>query len=198
MVSQLPPIDQFDNEYIIPSFYDNSGTFIQIITPLQNDIRIHTGTNTTMWHLIEHKYKNFEIASNETTTVHSTHPVMVTGCAMGSYTNDPYMTVIPGINQYLDFYKIVVPDQYRENFICVIIPNESLFNLRINNMDITHFKSVFKHSLEFLGKEFSIRTIRVQEGIYDLRTTDQQSFGLIVFGHRPSDGYGFSGNFVLP
>lgn len=198
MVSQLPPIDQFDNEYIIPSFYDNSGTFIQIITPVQNDIRIRTGSNTTMWHLTQHKHKNFEIASNETTTVHSTHPVMVTGCAMGSYTNDPYMTVIPGIKQYLDFYKIVVPDQYRENFICVIIPNESLFNLRINNMDITHFKSVFKQSLVFSGKEFSIRTIRVQEGLYDLRTTDQQPFGLIVFGHRPSDGYGFSGNFVLP
>ena len=41
---------------------------------------------------------------------------------MSSDTNDPYMTVTPGIHHYSDYYKIIVPGNYINNIISVIIP----------------------------------------------------------------------------
>lgn len=81
-----------------------------------------------MWYLIEYKYKNFKIVFNEMIIVQFNYVVMVIGCVMGFYSNDFYMIVIFGINQYFDFYKIVVFDYYRESFICVIIFYEFFFN----------------------------------------------------------------------
>lgn len=122
MLSQLPPIDQFDNDYIIPPFYDNSGSFIQVLSPFHSTVNTITGNSTSTYHLNDQEHKNITATANNVTIVKSDRPVMVTGYAMGSNSNYPYMTVIPGVNQYLDYYKIVVPDQYRDNYLCVIIP----------------------------------------------------------------------------
>lgn len=198
ILSQLPPIDQFDNEYIIPPFYNNSGTLIQVLSPFDSNVSTSTGNRTSTFHLNDNGHKNIKITENEVTIVKSDRPVMVTGYAMGSRSNDPYMTVIPGINQYLDYYKIVVPYQYRENYLSVIFSTGSLVNLHINQIPIRQFNAVYQWSVVSSGKTFIVRTIRVQQGVYTLSTLDQEPFGLIVFGHRDYDGYGFAGNFVLP
>ncbi|XP_052696261.1 IgGFc-binding protein-like [Crassostrea angulata] len=198
-VSQLPPIDQFDNEYIIPSFYNNSGTLIQVLSPFDSKVNITIGTNIiSMLHLTEKEYKNIKVTTNEVTIVKSNRTVMVTGYAMGSSSNDPYMTVIPGVHQYLDYYKIVIPDKYRDNYLCVIIPTGSFNNLHINQTPVGQFGIVYQWSVISSGKSFDVRTILVKEGVYTLGTTDQVPFGLIVYGHRINDGYGFAGNFVSP
>nr|XP_034318233.1 IgGFc-binding protein-like isoform X2 [Crassostrea gigas] len=198
MLSQLPPIDQFDNEYIIPPFYDNSGTFIQVVSPFHSNVNTITGNSTSRYHLNDQEHKNITVTTDNVTIVKSERPVMVTGYAMGSQFHDPYMTVIPGINQYLDYYKIVVPDQYRDNYLCVIIPTGSSNNLHINQLSIGQFNTVYQRAVDSSGKTFNVRTFRVQEGVYTLKTTDREPFGLIVYGHRTDDGYGFAGNFVLP
>lgn len=169
-----------------------------MLSPFYNNVNITLGTNISMLHLTEREYKNIKVTANEVAIVKSYHSVMVTGYAMGSHSNDPYMTVIPGINQYLDYYKIVVPDQYRDNYLCVIIPTGSLNNLYINQIPVSQFDAVYQRSVISSGKSFYVRTIPVKEGVYTLRTTDQEPFGLIVYGHRNNDGYGFAGNFVLP
>lgn len=51
MVSQLPPIDQFDHKYIIPSFYNNTATVIQVLSPFDNNVSISTENNITRLHL---------------------------------------------------------------------------------------------------------------------------------------------------
>lgn len=198
MVSQLQPIDQFDHEYIIPPVYSNSGTLIQVLSPFYNNVSISIGNNLSRLPLNEKEHKNITVTTNEVTIVKSDRPVMVTGYAMGSSSNDPYMTVIPGINHYLEYYKIVTPDQYRDNYLCVIFSTGSLNNLHINQIPVGQFNTVFQRSVDSSGKSFIVQTIRVQEGVYTLKTTYQEPFGLIVYGHRKDDGYGFAGNFVLP
>ena len=200
MVSQLPPVREYDNEYIIPCFFKNDKTLSQVISPVRNTINITIGTNTAIMVLQAHEYHNFEISPNITVIVKADHPVQVTGFAMGSDTNDvdPYMTVIPGIQHYLDYYKIIVPENYTENYLCVIVPRQSLGNLKINSLSVNNFKTAF-HSEELSsGKTYTIRIISVSHGVYVLKTTDQAGFGLLVYGHRRFDGYGYAGNFVFP
>jgi hypothetical protein len=141
------------------------------------------------------EYKNVEITQNETVVLASNRPVLVTGFGMGGM-YDPFMTVIPGVHQYLSFYTVVVPDGYDENFLCVIIPSDSVKSLRINDLNVDHYETVY-HSSVVVGKIFHVSTIKVGEGRYELATSDDSAFGLLVYGYRPYDGYGFSGNFVL-
>lgn len=195
MVSQLPPINQFDHKYIIPSFYKNTATFIQVLSPFNNNVSISTENNITRLHLREKEHRNINVTTNGVTIVKSDRPVMVTGY---SFSNGPYMTVIPGINQYLDYYKVVIPNDYSDNYLCVIIPTGSINNLHINQLPIDTFNSVYQWSTVLSGKSFSVRTIRVLKDAYTLQTTNQEPFGLIVYGYRDHDGYGFAGNFVLP
>ena len=198
MVSQIPPVREYDNEYIIPSFYKNVKTLSQIISPVGNIVNVTIGTNTKTMVLQAHEYHNFEISPNLTSIVKADHPVQVTGFAMGSSTNDPYMTVIPGIRHYLDYYKIIVPENYTNNYLCVIIPSQSLGNLKFNKLSVNDFTTVFQKEEQSSGKTYSIRTLSVSHGVYVLKTTDQVGFGLLVYGHREYDGYGYAGNFVLP
>ena len=198
MVSQLPPTREYDNEYIIPSFYRNIKTISQIISPVRNIVNVTIGTNTTTLDMQAHEYHNFVIGSNLASIVKAVHPVQVTGFAMGSQGTDPYMTVIPGIRHYLDYYKIIVPEDYTDNYLCVIIPRQSIGNLQINNLSINDFTTALQSEEQSSEKTYIIRILRVPHGVYVLKTTDQVGFGLLVYGHRRADGYGYAGNFVLP
>ena len=198
MMSQIPPVREYDNEYIIPGFFKIRKTLSKVISPVRNIVNITKGTDITTLLLQAHEYYNFEISPNLTSIVKAEHPVQVTGFAMGSDTNDPYMTVIPGIHHYLNYYKIIVPENYTDNYLCVIIPRQSLSHLRVNNLSVYSFTSVFQSEEGSSGKMYTIRILRVSHGVYVLKTTDQVGFGLLIYGHRQSDGYGYAGNFVLP
>ena len=114
MVSQLPPIKEYDNEYIIPSFLQNTGTIFQVVSPVENNVTVTTGIARRTLHFQAYEYKNFEVASDLISVVKSDFPVQITGFAMGSHQVGPYMTVFPGIHHYLDYYKILVPANYQD------------------------------------------------------------------------------------
>ncbi|XP_061180773.1 IgGFc-binding protein-like [Saccostrea echinata] len=196
LVTQLPPTTEFDNKYIVPPFYGNSRTLIQVISESQSSVDVTIGNQESTWHMKEKEYRNIEVASDEITILESDNAILVTGFGMGSRSNDPYMTVIPGVHQYVDYYKIVVPDGYINNYICVIIPNKFTKYLQINGSSFDYYKTVHLSSA-VLDTTFSIRVLEVNNGPVVVSTTNNAKFGLIVYGHRGYDGYGFAGNYVL-
>jgi hypothetical protein len=200
MVTQLPPTAELDHLYIVPPFFHNRRTLTQIATPTNNTVNTTVEGRESTVILNQGEHKNIE--SNQTVVVKSHGPVLVTGFGMGNSTSpyiDPYMTVIPGVNQYLDFYKITVPSGYTENFLCIIYPAASNDNMQINGFSFEHYNTVYQNSVH-LDKDYNFRLLQVQNDgtTYVLSSTDKSTFGLIVYGHRRNDGYGFSGNFVLP
>jgi hypothetical protein len=200
MVTQLPPVSELDNQYIVPPFHNNAGTMIQVISEGQSSVKYRVGDRVTTWLLNTAEYKNVEFTSNETAVLVSDHPVLVTGFALGGKVTDtyydPFMTVIPGVHQYLSYYTVVVPYGYDENFLCVIIPSDSVKSLRINGQIVDRYETVYQ-SFVVLEKNFQVSIIKVQNGRYELATSDKSAFGLLVYGHRKDDGYGFTGNFVF-
>lgn len=109
---------------------------------------------------------------------------------MASHDAGPYMTVFPGTHHYLHYYKIMVPANYKDNFICVIVPDKSLLTLMINDLPVHNYTSAYKKMGSFTGKTYSIKVVKVQAGFYVLKTTNHLTFGLVVYGHRNSDGNG--------
>jgi hypothetical protein len=197
MATQLPPISQLDKHYIVPAFYDNMATLIQVISDQHSTINITIGHTQSTWYLSKQDSKNVEVTSKEVTVIASEQPVLVSGYGMGT-PYDPYMTVIPGVHQYLDFYKITVPAVYTDNYLCVIIPMTSKSNLRINNVHLDDYSAVYESSSALNTTTYAIQTIEVSAGTFVLSTTDHSTFGLIVYGHRNIDGYSFAGNIVFP
>ncbi|XP_048750591.2 IgGFc-binding protein-like isoform X2 [Ostrea edulis] len=195
MLTQLPPVSELDNQYIVPPFYNNKGTLIQVISESQNTVNCSVGDRVSTWLLGDTEYKNVEVTPDEISVIVSDRPVLVTGFGMGgSY--DSYMTVIPGVHQYLNYYKVVVPGGYDENFFCVMISSESVNSLRINGYTVDHYERGYQ-VYAFLEKKFLVSAFRVENGSFELTTLDKSPFGLLVYGHRQYDGYGFAGNFVL-
>jgi hypothetical protein len=177
---------------------------IQVISEGRSSVKYHVGDNVTTLLLDAAEYKNVEIKPNETAVVVSDLPVLVTGFGMGRpyYPNmppstiyHPYMTVIPGVHQYLSYYMVMVPDGYDENFLCVIMPSGSVTSLRINGQTVDHYQTVYQSSV-VVEENFQVFTVKVQSGNFKL-TSDGSRFGLLVYGHRKHDGYGFAGNFVF-
>ncbi|XP_061180622.1 uncharacterized protein DDB_G0290587-like [Saccostrea echinata] len=142
----------------------------------------------------EKEFRNIEETSDEITILESDNPILVTGFGMGSGYYNPYMTVIPGIHQYIDYYKIVVPEGYTNNYICVIIPNKFTNYLQINGSSFDYYKTV-RLSSAVLDTTFSIRLLAVNSGPLVVSTTNKANFGLIIYGNRYDDGYGFAGNY---
>jgi hypothetical protein len=200
MVTQLPPTAELDHLYIVPPFFHNIKTLTQIVTPTDNTVNATVEGRESTVILNEGGHRN--IQSKQTVVIDSLGPVLVTGFGMGNSTSpyiDPYMTVIPGVHQYLDYYKISVPSGYTENFLCIIYPAASSDNIQINGFSFGHYSTVYQSSVH-LDKAYSFRFLQVKNDYetYVLSSTDGSNFGLIVYGHRRVDGYGFSGNFVLP
>lgn len=60
-----------------------------------------------------------QISSHKACLIKSTGPVLVIGIGLVSNISnlsDPAMTIIQGINQYLNYYKIVIPNEYVDIF----------------------------------------------------------------------------------
>lgn len=62
---------------------------------------------------------------------------------MSSDTNDPYMTVTPGIHHYSDYYKIIVPGNNINNIISVIIPIDYFDKIKTSDLPVSKFTTVF-------------------------------------------------------
>ncbi|XP_062617013.1 uncharacterized protein LOC134278739 [Saccostrea cucullata] len=196
MVAQLPPTNEFDYQYIVPPFYNNVATLIQVASNIHSSVNVSIGTGVSTLNMTD-EYRNLEIKSNEVTLLESENPILVTGFGMGSSMNSPYMTGIPGVHQYLDFYKVFVPDGYTNNYLCVIIQHKFKNNLLLNGYSTENYLTVQESSSIISQNTFSILTFTVNNGTIVLSTTNNAKFGVIVYGHKYRDGYAYAGNYVL-
>lgn len=110
---------------------------------------------------------------------------------------DPSMTIVPGINQYLDYYKIVVPQGYDYNYVSIMIRESSRDSFRVNGTAIEINDVVFEENVMVRNITYNVRSIRVAEGELTASTMNGDRFGLIFAGVTEYEAYGFSGNSLL-
>lgn len=200
---QLPPIDSVDKIYIVPPNMDHRNTFIRIIAIENTNIAFTIGGFT--WTRYIRKFDTFDtkITSSQTCFIKSTKPILVTAFGLHSKTlrstlGDPSMTIVPGINQYLDYYKIVVPSGYVSNYLSIMIKHSSTNSFRINGRIIDKQNVVFQENVLVNNITYNVKSIRVVEGELTASTMNRDRFGLIFAGVNRDKAYGFSGNSMFP
>lgn len=201
LIAQLPPIDRVDITYIVPPNSDDRDTIIRITT-IESAIITYVIDNVTHTQSVN-KFDSIDtkISSNQTSVIKSETPILVTAFGLQSKSStmgDPSMTIVPGLNQYLDYYKIVLPSAYNHNYVSIIITESSKDSFRINSTHINTSDVVFEQNVSAGNVTYNVRSIRVAEGELTASTVNGERFGLMISGVSPYVAYGFSGNSLLP
>lgn len=150
LIEQLPPTDSVDNIYIVPPNMDDRDTVIRITAIESTNITYMIGRLTQTRFLYQFDSFDTKIASNQVCFIESESPILVTAFGLGSNTpplGDPSMTIVPGINQYLDYYKIVVPLGYDYNYVSIMIRESSKDVFRVNGTVIEISDIVFEENV---------------------------------------------------
>lgn len=183
LITQLPPSGFVDNMYIVPPNNDDRDTIIRITAIEKSDVFYMIGAANKSLSLYKSNSFDIRISSNQVCFIESTTPVIVTGIglALKQVLNlgDPSMTIIPGINQYLNYYKIVIPEGYVNNFVSVMIKESSVIFFRINSTVINICDIVFEENVLAGNITYNVRTIRVAEGVLTALALDGEKFGMI-------------------
>lgn len=202
LVEQLPPTSSVDKTYIVPPNSDDRDTLIRITATENTHFSYMIGGDTQTLFLERLDYFDTHISSSQSCFIESKVPLLVTSIGLGSRNSvtamgDPSMTIVPGINQYLDYYKIVVPPGYDHNYVSIMINFAFKDLLRINDKTINKRAIVFEENVLASSVTFSVRTVRVVEGELTASTVNGERFGLMFAGVTEYEAYGFSGNSLL-
>nr|XP_022307491.1 IgGFc-binding protein-like [Crassostrea virginica] len=201
LIEQLSPTASVDNIYIVPPNSDDRDTLIRI-TALENCSFTYSVGNVNQTVSL-HKYDTFDtkISDYQTCSIESQKPVLVTTFGIHSKSSDfgdPSMIIVPGVNQYLNYYKIVVQSGYTNSYVSILMKYSSKDFLQINNTEIRTEDIVFESNLYTDTFTYNVRVIKVSEGELTASTVDGEPFGLICTGVAFNKAYGFSGNSLLP
>lgn len=200
LIEQLPPINSLDNAYIVPPNSDHRDTKIRI-TAAENTSLIYQ-TNGITQAVALHKLESIDtiITSSQTCRIESISPIIVTSFGLhstSSHMGDPSMTIVPGIHQYLNYYKIMVPSGYMHNYVSIMIPLSSRSFFRVNGAAISTRDVVFEKNVVMKTEVYNVRSIKVAEGELTASSLNGEPFGLIFAGTKQYEAYGFSGNSLL-
>ena len=201
LIEQLPPTASVDKIYIVPPNSDDRDTLIRI-TALENCSFTYSVGNVNQTVSLQ-QYDTFDIkiSDNQTCSIESQKPVLVTIFGLHSKSSDlgdPSMIVVPGVHQYLNYYKIVVPSGFINSYVSIMMKHSSKDFLQFNDTEIRTEDIVFERQLFANSFTYNVRVIKVSEGELTASTVDGERFGLICTGVGTAEAYGFSGNSLLP
>jgi hypothetical protein len=147
-------------------------------------------------------YQSFdvEVKGEQTVVVESKRQVLVLSFALAGFRSrhgDPYMTMVPGIDQYVHQYHVSVPQGFEENYLVIIVKKGSRSSLLLDNDSISDSHIASESTVNVKGTDYVVLTVKdVKAGGHRVETKDKSRFGLMVYGHGHDDGYGFAANIL--
>lgn len=145
------------------------------------------------------EYFDIVISSNESCYIESDEPVLVASFSLSSSIKnmgDFSMLNVPGVHQYRNYYKIIVPFRYTYNYITIIMNGNINNSLRINGETVNISTILYEKILSNGYYDFNIRIIRLHGGELTMTTLGGEHFGLMCAGMNLVKAYAFSGNSV--
>lgn len=202
LVEQLPPTSNLDKTFIVAPSLRKTGGMVRVVANSKTNLQVIVNGTTKRATVEKTRHYDVAVNDNSVTVIKSNAGVLVLSFAvrLGRRTaGDPYMTLIPGLEQYINQYYIAVPKGYDENFLTVIIPSEAKSSLRLNSKPVSSGSVVTEASVNVTAEaEYVTMVIEVAGGAHQIETTDGTRFGLLIHGRGREDGYGYAGNMVSP
>ncbi|XP_062587705.1 IgGFc-binding protein-like [Saccostrea cucullata] len=204
LMEQMSPTTEWGSMYIVPADFNSDGSRLIIMTDESSSTTasILVGNDRHDIILLPRIPFEFTLRTNETAVIYipqarASVTSFVKGNKNNSNSGSPYMVKIPKVPQTKSQYTIPIPEGYLTNYVTIMIDKSSKSDLRLNGQAIKQTTILFEDdNILNDGRIGSILTVDVLPGVLNLASTSGSPFGVLVFGYRYLDSYGFAGNFV--
>ena len=133
----------------------------------------------------------------------SNKPILAVQFALGRAVDgygDPFMTVVPAINQYSNNYIVPVFHQFSTNFVAILASPEHYQPQEIYVDDVSledsNWTAIYCPSNRTCGFCTYVNLTAGDHQIY--HTNKAATIGVIAYGFDKKDSYGFSAGFQTP
>ena len=203
LMDQLPPTNNLDKVFIVPPNLRSSGSVVRVVAHTKTSLQIQSDGQNTKRTLEKTRHYDLQVKDNAAAVIKADEGVLVLNFAVQltrrGNGGEPYMTVVPGLEQYLHQYYVAVPKGYDKNYLTVIIPSKAKNSLLLNSEPIATRSIVATSSVTVpAGEEYVTMVIGVLAGAHQVETRDGTRFGLLIHGRGNGDGYGYTANMVGP
>ncbi|XP_078340777.1 uncharacterized protein LOC111107180 [Crassostrea virginica] len=199
LMEQLPPIEDLDTEYIVPPSLETSGTRIRMVASQRTRVEFFFNGGKREKILEPGTYKDAEFHGEHSVHLKADKPLMVLSFAIRMARGgegDPYMSLVPGFNQYLSQYFVLVPGGYTKNFLSIIMKADSKSSLRIDGKQLSKDDTVSEIKVVASHDNYLVYVVRTSPGGHKVETLDNSRFGLMIHGQTDGDSYGYAANVV--
>ncbi|XP_052073559.1 uncharacterized protein LOC127711514 [Mytilus californianus] len=179
------PVDQLDNEFIIPIIQTRPKSTVRLVSPGKCHINIHLENRHYEIHLNEGEYH--DLIHNDISVVQSTGNLLVTLFPYEAKRFDSYMMTVYGINQYKSDYKFIIPSKF-SSYVSITFCGDAIRGFEIDGHEMKANK-IFAKTVH--GNKYITFSCSISEGAHRIKNTVGIRFGLWLYGNRRSDGYGY-------
>lgn len=197
LIEQMIPKKFWTNYFIVPSMLPKRGYLLRVLSP-SGIPSSHCFTNTSGT-----LCKDFDTFSNNENLFEYDVVVVVSNIASSvvqygvgtGYDNipgNPFMMVVPGINNYLNEYVFAIPEVIPKgiNYLCIIIPTSAERGLLLDGELVNSFYDRQNVPDPFLN--FTVLKLIIGTGFHNVTHINKTIyFGALVYGIADNVGYGY-------
>ena len=201
LVEMLTPTSTWGRQFVTaPLFSRRSGHFFRIVAS-QDDTLVTFHPNDGEL-LKAGEFMERDVPSDEYKFITATKPCMLMQYSKGADSDDtdtdPFLIMIPPIEQYGSHYILSTPDrprqQYFQSYINVIVLSEHFQGVLVDGKP-AHVTNSFKR---IPGTPYSTSAVRVTKGVHRVdHTSPIITFGAFMYGYAWRDSYGYPGGLRL-
>ena len=204
LTEQIPPTIIWGTSFFFASLKGRmSGEIIRIIAA-QNyttfSVNCTTFPQVKVYSLlVAGNWTEFRINPNSFCSIESSAPILVTQFALGfkadEITGDPFIMMIPSVEQYSNNYVFNIPSRFTTNYITIYVstryyqPNKILLDSA--SLSTSTWTEIYCSSGRICGY---ITRLALSPGNYKLLHVDSDArIGVSVYGFNFGDSYGYPG-----
>ncbi|XP_061196026.1 IgGFc-binding protein-like [Saccostrea echinata] len=191
-LEQMPPISRLDDIFIVPPKFN--AKVIRVLSPRNTTVQISKGNATKSQEIYQNVPYDIPIDEEECIVIESESSILATMIAFGS-TPGPFIAIVPGINQYLTRYKVLVAEGYPISNVAIMIETEAKTDLLLNNQPIENYTIFYEKQVHVGCISYAIIIVEFKGGQLIVES-EKTPFGLMVYGQNTYDGHGFAGNII--
>ena len=199
LAEQIPPVTTLGTTFATsPLALRTSGDVFRLVAARDGtSVKVNGIVETT---LSSGQFYEMNVSSTTFASIETDEPILLVQFSKGStvdgVTSDPFMAIIPSIEQYRHRYIISTPAASPvafTNYVNLIIENDETSGLRLDDQPLpsdTTWHSIPETSLVGTSILVSIESHR----LHHIR---RAKFGLIAYGYASWDAYGYPGGLQL-
>jgi hypothetical protein len=199
LVEQIPPTNTWGTSFLTTPLAARTKGDVFRVLAAKDGTEVQVDGNTVA-QLKRGKFKEFELASGTFHQIKTSGPALVVQYSKGKsadgVNSDPFMMIIPPIEQFGSEYVFSTPSEEPvsfKNFINIVAPTNQISGLRLDGQSIPPAAFIMPFS-PIGATGYSGAQVSVGIDTHEIKhVLPNVAFGLYSYGFADSDSYGYPG-----